>query len=382
MKVFIGAESAITPLGNSGEENFQSLVAALSGIRLFKRVGFNKEDVLVIPMELAYKDKESAHAQFDALLNQLRNNPYIKNISTSEAIPTAYRENFNTFYDPASGKEVSMRVAFTDAGLIPTYEIPLLEGRNFNNVPAANEKNNVIINKKAMQAFGWKQAVGRQFKEKGNDETLTVAGVMDDFHYMDLTRNVEPLIHSYGAEQQLGFTYLSIRIDPRHAKEIIKQLEAGFKTMPSRRQFSYEYMNNRIDKQYALLNGILKVTNYVSLLTIFIAAMGLFGLVTLFSKQRIKEIGIRKVLGADVTDMVRMLSQNYVALIISASVIAAPLVWFIMSRWLQDFAYRINMSWWMPAVAGIAALAVTLTIVIFQAIKAAMTNPVKSLRTE
>jgi putative ABC transport system permease protein len=345
-------------------------------------LGFNKENVLVVPMSLAFKDAGAAHARFNVLLNELRANPYVKGISTSEDIPTAYHENFNTFIDPATNKEVNVRTAYTDAGLLPAYEIPLIAGRNFRNLPAEQEQGNIIINRQAAEAFGWKDAVGKQIKSRGSKETLTVVGVMEDFHYRDLTRNVEPLMHSYAAPQQLGYTYLSVRIDPKHTNEIITQLQAGFNAMPSRRPFSYEFIGARIDNQYALLNGILKVTNFVSLLTIFIAAMGMFGLIALFARQRIKEIGIRKVLGAGVSDIMRLLLQNYVALIIIGSVIAAPLVWLVMSRWLQDFAYRIEISFWMPLAAGAIALVVAMAIVIFQAIKAARANPVKSLRTE
>jgi putative ABC transport system permease protein len=345
-------------------------------------LGFNKENVLVIPMHLAYKDETSAHARFNVLLNELRANPYVKGISTSEDIPTAYHQNYNTFSDPATNKEVHIRQGYTDAGLLTTYEIPLLQGRNFRNLPTEQEQGNIIINRKAMEAFGWKDAIGKQIKAGGSNEILKVIGVMEDFHYSDLTRNVEPLMHGYGAEQQLGFTYLSVRVDPRHTDEIIQQLQAGFNAMPSRRAFSYEMIGTRIDNQYSLLNGILKVTNFVSLLTIFIAAMGMFGLIALFARQRGKEISIRKVLGASVSDIMRMLLQNYVVLIIIGSVIAAPLVWFVMSRWLQDFAYRINISFWMPLAAGAIALVVAMAIVIFQAIKAARANPAKSLRTE
>jgi putative ABC transport system permease protein len=345
-------------------------------------LGFNKENVLVVPMQLAYKDENAAHARFNVLLNELRANPYVKGISTSEDIPTAYHQNYNTFHDPATNKEIHIRQAYTDAGLLPAYEIPLIQGRNFRNVPAEQEQGNIIINRKAMEAFGWKDAIGKQIKAGGSNETLKVIGVMENFHYSDLTRNIEPLMHGYGAEQQLGFTYLSVRIDPSHTNEIIGQLQAGFNAMPSRRAFSYELIGTRIDNQYALLNGILKVTNFVSLLTIFIAAMGMFGLIALFARQRVKEIGIRKVLGAGVSDIMRMLLQNYVVLIIIGSVIAAPLVWFVMSRWLQDFAYRIDISFWMPLAAGAIALVVAMSIVIFQAIKAARANPAKSLRTE
>lgn len=345
-------------------------------------LGFNKEDVLVASMELAFNDPAAAHARFDALLNDLRNNPYVKGISTSEAIPTAYQNNFNTFYDAVSNREVSMRHAYTDAGLLPTYEIPLIEGRNFQNVPQPNEDNNVLINRTAMKELGWDHAVGRRLSVRGSDKMLTVIGVMEDFHYLDLTRNIEPLIHRYVGEQQLGDAYLSIHIDPRHTAEVVRQLQDGFAAMPSRRPFSYELLDTRIDKQYTLLNGILKVTNYVSLLTTFIAAMGLFGLMALFIKQRVKEIGIRKVLGASFADIVGLLSRNFVALILIATSIAAPMIWLIMTRWLQDFAYRVQVSWWMPLAAGFVALLVALSIVLFQAVKAARVNPAKSLRTE
>lgn len=345
-------------------------------------LGFNKEDVLVVPMKLAYKDEKSSHARFNVLLNELRANPYVKSVSTSEDIPTAYHENYNLISDPVTNTEISMRMAYVDAGILPTYEIPIVEGRNFRNVPFEQEKGNVIINRRAMEALGWKTAVGKQLRAGGTNEILTVVGVMEDFHYSDLSRNIEPLMHLYGAEQQLSYTWLSLRIDPAHTNDIVAQLQSGFNAMPSRRTFSYEFIGTRIDNQYALLNGILKATNFVSLLTIFIAAMGMFGLIALFARQRVKEIGIRKVLGAGVPDIMRMLLQNYVLLIVVATLIATPMVWIVMSRWLQDFAYRVNISFWMPLAAGIIALVVALGIVIFQAIKAARANPVKSLRTE
>ena len=346
-------------------------------------LGFEKENVLVMPIDLAFKDEKSAHARFDAMLNKLRGNPYIKSISTSEVVPSAYQDWFNTFYEASSNKELHMRQAVTDAGLIPTYQIKLIEGRNFNNVPESKEHNNVIINKTAMNAFGWQHAVGKQIKSRGSSgEIFTVIGVMEDFHYLDLTRNIDPLVHRYGDEQQLGYSYLSLRIDPKHTNSIIQQLQDEFNDMPSRRQFSYEFMDSKIERQYTLINGILKTIGYVSLLTIFIAAMGLFGLVSLFTQQRVKEIGIRKVLGANVINILRMLSQNYAVLIIIASLVAAPITWFIMRRWLQDFAYRINLSWWIPLVAGAIALVIALSIVLIQATKAAVANPVKSLRTE
>ncbi|MGI4804022.1 MAG: ABC transporter permease, partial [Janthinobacterium lividum] len=345
--------------------------------------GYNPNNILIVPLDLAFKNPEVANARFDAVLNELRSNPYIKNISTSYTIPTAYQHNYNTYYDPATGKEVGLRQAATDAGLIETYQIPLAEGRNFRNVAKAAEKNNVLINRAAMKALGWKTAAGKQLKAKGHgDEVDNVIGLMEDFNYQKLSESIEPIIHSYGGQQNLKANYLSLKIDPLHAQSIIAQLEKVFKSMNPRRDFSYNYMTNRIDQQYTLLNGILKVTNYVAVITLFIAAMGMFGLIALFARQRVKEIGIRKVLGASTGNIVQLLSGDFVLLVVLASVIATPISWLMMHNWLQSFAYRIEISWWIFGLAALIALCIALTTVSFQAIKAALANPVKSLRSE
>ncbi|RYE33955.1 MAG: ABC transporter permease, partial [Sphingobacteriaceae bacterium] len=154
--------------------------------------GYNPNNILIVPLDLAFKNPEAANARFDAVLNELRSNPYVKNISTSRNIPTAYDHNYNTYYDPETNQEVNLRQAQTDAGLIETYQIPLAEGRNFRNVAKASEKNNVIINRAAMKALGWKTAVGKQLKAKGHgDEADQVIGVMEDFNYQRLSESIE-----------------------------------------------------------------------------------------------------------------------------------------------------------------------------------------------
>ncbi|RZK34089.1 MAG: FtsX-like permease family protein, partial [Hymenobacter sp.] len=224
--------------------------------------GYNPNNVLIVPLDLAFKNLNAAGARFDAVLNELRSNPYVKSISTSYTIPTTYQHNYNTYYDPATNKEVSLRQAATDAGLLPAFQIPLAEGRNFKNVPVANERNNVIINRAAMKALGWTSAIGKQLKAKGSgNETDNVIGVMEDFHYQRLSESIEPIIHSYAGEQGLKASFLSLRIDPKHAPEITARLEKAFQSMNPRRTFTFEYLTDRIDQQYSLLNGILKVTN-------------------------------------------------------------------------------------------------------------------------
>lgn len=350
-------------------------------------LGFQKDNVLVGRYQLSYKDEKAAAARFDALLNQLHSNPAVQGISTSEVIPTGYDNNYNQYADPITGKQIGFRHAYTDAGLLSTYEVPILRGRNFINGTSTTDSlymNDIIINRKAVGLLGWTldNAVGRQLRANGGPTLYKVVGVMEDFHYQDLAMDVEPLLHHYAGHTQLGFTYLSIRTTPGGAKGVQQQLEAAFIEMPARRNLQLEYMSDRVDRQYALLEGILKATNYVALLTIFIAAMGLFGLIALFTRQRVKEIGIRKVLGASPASIVRLLSRNFIILVGLALVIASPLAWVVMHKWLEDFAYRVSIEWWMLAGAGLIALVIALVTVAFHAVRAALTNPVESLRSE
>ncbi|HXL58524.1 MAG TPA: FtsX-like permease family protein, partial [Chitinophagaceae bacterium] len=355
-----------------------------SQIRYMKSsaLGFNKDNVAVINLDLAFRDPKSANARFESILNDLKNNPHVKAVSTNSVVPTAYHQDFNNYYDPATNKEVSLRQAPADEGYSLTYQIPFIQGKNFDDALAASEKFSVLINRSAMNAFGWKNAVGKQIKSKGNPDTYTVIGVMEDFHYSDLQNRIDPVVQWYGGKSSLQNSYLSVRTDAGYIMPVMQQLEKAFKTMPSRRSFSYELMSDKVDKQYTLFDGLLKLTNYVALLTIIIASMGMFGLIALFAKQRIKEIGIRKVLGASMATIIKLLSKDFLMLVGLAIVIAAPVAWYIMNNWLKDFAYRINISWWMFLLAGLIAIFIALITVSFQAIKAATANPVKSLRTE
>jgi putative ABC transport system permease protein len=346
-------------------------------------LGFNKDNVAVVNLDLAFRDQKSADARFESILNDLKNNPHVKSISTNDVIPTAYQQNYNTYMDPSINKEVSLRQEPADAGYVRTYEIPIIQGKNFSDELAASEKNAVLINRSAMDAFGWKDAVGKQIKDKGdNATTYTIVGVMENFHYQDLQNNIEPLIQWYGGKPSLANRYLSVRTDAGYIKPVMNQLQQAFKTIPARRTFSYELISDRVDEQYVLLDGILKVTNYIAMLTILIAAMGMFGLISLFAKQRVKEIGIRKVLGASVEGIVQLLSKDFLMLVGIAIIIASPLAWYIMDKWLQDFAYRIDIRWWMFLVAGLVSVFIALATISFQAVRAALANPVKSLKTE
>jgi putative ABC transport system permease protein len=276
-----------------------------------------------------------------------------------------------------------MKQTSVDAGFTNTFQIPVLAGRNFDESLSATEKNNVLVNETAVKAFGWTNPVGKQIRGNGSADIYTVIGVMADFHYDDLQQPIEPLLHGFSGRAGLADNrYLSIRVDDKHMGQVADQVEKSFKNISSRRPFSYHLMNELVDQQYDLLGGILKITNYVAMLTVGIACMGIFGLVALFAQRRLKEVGIRKVLGASVTSITALLSKDFIRLVTVAVVIASPIAWWLTARWLQNFAYRVEVQWWMFALAGLMAIVIAIITVSVQAIKAAVANPVTSLRAE
>jgi putative ABC transport system permease protein len=282
-------------------------------------LGLDQEQVLVAPLDLSFRDPKTAAARYDVLLNDLRNNPAVEGVSSSWRVPTYYDDNFNTFYDPATNRSLSMRQTTIDDGMLATYRIPIAEGRNFDaHIDKSDDSpgtHPVILNRRAVTLLGWQNAVGRQLRVQGSNTIYTVIGVTDDYHYGDLARDIDPVIHFFGGPQQLGSYYLSVRIRSGHEAAVQQQLATAFASMPSRRPFTTEWLEHRIDQQYSLLEGILRAINYIAVLTVFIASMGLFGLIALYTRQRVREVGIRKVLGADTVAIVLLLSRNFVVLV-------------------------------------------------------------------
>ena len=192
-------------------------------------MGFNKDNVAVVKLDLAFRDPKSAAVRFESILNDLKNNRHVQSVSTNGVVPTAYDQNYNNYIDPSTYKEVGLRQEPADAGFVSTYEIPIIQGKNFNDDLAASEENAVLINRAAMDAFGWKNAVGKQIKSKGDEgDPYTVIGVMENFHYQDLQNNIEPLIQWYSGKPKLGTRYLSVRTDNGEIKPVMESTAAGF----------------------------------------------------------------------------------------------------------------------------------------------------------
>jgi len=347
-------------------------------------LGFSKENVLVGNINLDYKNEQTASSNFNALLDKLNTNAYVKNVSVSDGIPSDYNFNYTQFYDPETENEVRTRYARADQGYLKTFEIPLVMGRDFDENLDKADDYPVIINRTAMKALGWDSIEGKRLKGKNGDGLgYPVVGVMEDFHYQDMQNAMEPLVHFYREKDDLAYhRFLSVRVAQGHEKTVGNIIASGFGNIASRRSYEQEFLEDKVSAQYRLIEGMLKTVNVVALLTIFISCLGMFGLISFMAKRRVKEIGIRKVLGSGVFKIIVLLTKDYILLVGIASILAIPIAWYVMNTWLAGFAYSITIEWWMFAAGGLIALLITSFTVGIQAVKSARANPTKSLKMD
>jgi putative ABC transport system permease protein len=347
-------------------------------------LGFNKENVIVGTIDLEFKNEALASSKFNTLLNKLDSNPYVKSYAVSQAVPSEYSFHYTQFYNPENDTEMRTRYTNTADDYLKTLEIPLVMGRGFDkNLDKANS-NSVIINRTAMKVLGWDSIEGKRLKSKNSTSSgFSVVGVMEDFHYQDMQNKVEPLIHFYENKEALASQrFLSVRVVEGHEKSVQEFIASEFGNINSRRAYEQSLLTDKVSAQYQLIEGMLKTVNVVALLTIFISCLGMFGLISFMAKRRIKEIGIRKVLGAGIVKIIVLLSKDYILLVGIAMIIAFPLAWYAMNAWLMDFAYSVSLQWWMFVLSGLIGLLITSFTVGIQAVKSATVNPVKSLKTE
>ncbi len=255
--------------------------------------------------------------------------------------------------------------------------IPILQGRDFSK-SFPTDSNGFIINQTALKIIGYKDPIGKPltfFQRKGK-----IVGVVKDFHLKSLRDPIEPLILFLGEKATWGYTL--IKIQPGKTQQAIAGIEKIFKQMEPKFPIRYYFADEQYQKLYNDELTVSKLSDSFSFLAIFISCLGLLGLTMFTVEQRRKEIGIRKVIGAKVSDIVTMISKDIIKLVVLASIIATPLSWLAMDKWLQNFAYRINISLWIFFFSGIIALLIAILTISYQTVKAALANPVKSLRTE
>ncbi|MFD1141226.1 ABC transporter permease [Larkinella insperata] len=347
-------------------------------------LGYTKQNILVFNTDLAYRDEQLALSQGQRILDALYQSSAVQEFTTSDVTPERYWSNYNEYYpEGKEGQKVKFRHVAGAVRYFETYGIPIIEGRAFSDAtPADSVSNAVIINEAAMKALGWTTAVGKRIRQQNNDRVYTVIGVSKNYHYQSLKEHIEPLLHWYGGRQRLA-SYLTVRLtDEAKAPELIRHLEAEFKKLPARRPLSYYYLSDQVDKAYRSIDNIWRMVGFVTLVAIITACAGIFGLISLVTKRRTKEIGIRKVLGASVFSIATLLSTDFLKLVLLALLIGSPIAWWVGEKMLSYFAYQFPIQWWYFAVGGILALGIALLTVSFQSIKAALLNPVKSLRSE
>jgi putative ABC transport system permease protein len=277
-------------------------------------------------------------------------------------------------------KQILFPYDHIDDNYFSTLQIPVIHGRNFLPDFPGDSIHSVIINETFAKQAGWIDPVGKTVEFPANHQVMTVVGVVRDFNYYPLYSEIEPMLFSAGRfGDDLEF---NIKIAPGNRPATIAFIGSTFKKLAPFYPFSYTFKKDDNLHAYDAQQKWKQIVTFAAIFTVFISCIGLFGLATLATERRTREIGIRKVLGASVANLVRLLSLNFLILVLLANFIAIPIAWWAMDKWLRDFAYRITLQWWVFALATLITLLIAFSTVAFQALKAAIANPVNNLRTE
>jgi putative ABC transport system permease protein len=340
-----------------------------------KELGYDKDHILVVRTR-SKEVRKNIEPIKQALIEQTK----IKLITTSNSLPSDIGSSTlaRLKEDGVDEDNIDIYRNDVDYDYVETFGLKLVAGRNFS-PEIESDKDKVIINESAAYAFGWtpEEAVGNQFYRVGQ-KYLEVIGVVKDFHMFAMHLKIQPLMISLRNEY---FNYASFKIEPNDLPNTIALIEENVQKY-SQYPFEYQFMDDEFDRLYKADIKLGKIFGMFTFLSIIIASLGLFGLAAYITKQRTKEIGIRKVLGASVQRIVTLVIKDFLIMVLVGFVLAVPIAWGIMSIWLEEYAYRISMEWWMFALAGVIATIVSLVTISSQSIKASMSNPVDSLRSE
>jgi putative ABC transport system permease protein len=364
-----------------------SIILIISTVVVFRQLKYMQEKSLGYDKEqiVTFNYDNGLNNRFDAFRNDLVTNSSIKNVSLSSRIPTGRLLD-------ASGTEISrgdslvpvnseLKFVYVDNRFLSTYGVKIVAGRDFSR-DFSTDTSSFLINEAAVQALGFKKdedVIGQNLRygrQRGQ-----VVGVFNDFHFESMHQKIVPLLFLL-PRSQFQYNSISIKIAGNNLAGAIAHIESAWKKFLPDTPYEYTFLDQSFAKLYDAEQKQGGIFTVFASIAIFIACLGLFGLSAFAITQRIKEIGIRKVLGADVSTIVMLLSKDFLKLVVIAAIVAFPVAWYAMNNWLQDFAYRTTIPWWIFLLAGIVAAAVALFTISFQAIKAALANPVKSLRTE
>ena len=347
-----------------------------------QQLGVNIHQTLVLQGAGSLQDSMYQNV-FQPFKNELLQQPNIKNVSSSSSVMgnEIYWTSGVARLDKPNETAVTLYHLGVDYDFVPAYDLKLLAGRNFSREFTTDQKA-ALINERAVELLGYKNAaeiVKGNLRLKRGRDTLNVVGVVSDYHHQGLQKAIDPMILLLRPNTR---SYYSVKVGTADVQKTIASVQKVWSKYFPADPLNYFFLDETFHEQYKsdVLFG--KVFGVFAFLAILIACFGLLGLSAYNVLQRAKEIGIRKVLGASVQNILLMLSKDFLKLIVVALLLAIPVGWFVMHEWLQDFAYRIDIAWWVFAVAGIISLGIALLVISLQALKAAVENPVKSLRTE
>ncbi|PHN02248.1 ABC transporter permease [Flavilitoribacter nigricans] len=345
-----------------------------------QNLGFNQEEVVVIPTQISYQDAEASQRLVEQYRNELSQQPGIVQVS---GVSNSFNKgNSAVFVEEEDGSQIPVFFYNTDATYIPLLDIELSAGRNFADDSESNGEQGVIVNETFLKQFAIEGSVEEyrlpeKFRGMANSRIL---GVVKDFNYMDLKSDVRPLILQAEPDAHLG--YLLVKVRPGSVDQTLAQLRTSWQKISPDKPFEFSFLDDDIQQQYLTEARWNKAITGATLLAILIACLGLFGLIALILTERTKEIGIRKILGASIPDITWLISRQFVILLTIAAIFAIPAAWWVMEQWLENFAYKINIQ----ALIFIGAVGITLIIALLttslQSARAAMSNPVDALRQE
>jgi putative ABC transport system permease protein len=345
-------------------------------------LGFDKDQQIVIP----FRSME-ARKQYTSLRNEILQNNQISAASGTSYYPGILNPSDMSVFLP--GQSVNddglIKTNWVAPDFMKTMDFKMAAGRMFSEEYPADTNNKIVVNEAALRKFAipLNKAVGQKLNfNMGEKEigSLEIVGVVRDFHFQDLHKAIEPYAFFLSADRD--FNYIIAHVNSNDVTKVLPFLETKWRSLIPDEPFSYSFLDEDFQRNYAADARTSRIVNAFTVISILISCLGLFGLAAFAAQQRIKEIGVRKVLGASIGSIVGLLSGDFIKLVVISIVIATPLTWYLMNKWLQDFAYKISIQWWMFVAAGAMSVLIALVTVSTQAIKAAVTNPVKSLKSE
>jgi predicted permease len=342
-------------------------------------LGFDKESIVMVSIP-----NELEKVQINSLKDQFAQIPGVIKVSACLSSPGGSINNWGTsikYHTRPDFEEFSIQVKLADANYLNTFDIPLVAGRNFfeNNSDSIAE---VVVNEKLGQKLGVstpEELVGKQITANGGYVKATIVGVVKDFHDNDFTEEISPI---FIANQTRWFDEIAIKTNGQNTRHVLDQIGEHWSNAFQGYIYEPRFLDDRVAEQYETEQRYLSLSKVFSALAILIGCLGLYGLILFFVGQRTKEIGIRKVLGSNIANILVLFTADFFRLILIAGLVATPIAWYFMEQWLQGYTYRTQIHWWFFALAILAIMIITLITISYQTLKVATTNPVKSLRTE